>query len=386
MIIENYTKILTNEIILIIECCKISPDFILIEKKISQIKNWDNFISLSYSHGVFPLVYKILKKYDEKIPLDKLSFMKQTYMDIVKQNMLMTSELIKISKLLEENDIKSIAFKGPVLSMLAYGDVISRQYVDLDILVEKNQLIQVVELLIENNYINILPLQIISNEICLNTIKDFTLQNKISKINIEIHWNLFESKYDLAFKRLDIPSISTILINQNSIQTIPNETLLVYLCFHGSKHAWERIEWISDIDKFIRNNELYFSKIDEFLKDNSFLLGLYLSYILFDTPLEEKYLNKISNEKIKNLSNKVFEIMLDKEYRENEAYRNKKILYFQIALYNNFSKKIKYYLKIFFNISEEDCQTFQLKNQYKFLYIFLRPFRLFRKYLKKQIL
>jgi hypothetical protein len=39
-------------------------------------------------------------------------------MDIVKQNMLMTSELMKVVKILEENNIESISFKGPVLSYL----------------------------------------------------------------------------------------------------------------------------------------------------------------------------------------------------------------------------------------------------------------------------
>ena len=35
--------------------------------------------------------------------------MKQHYMDIVKQNMLMTSELMKVVKILEENNIESIS-------------------------------------------------------------------------------------------------------------------------------------------------------------------------------------------------------------------------------------------------------------------------------------
>lgn len=376
---------MTNEITLIIECCKISQDFKLIEEKISQIKNWEDFITLTYSHGVFPLVYQVLKKYENNIPLDVFAFMKQTYMNVVKTNMLMTSELIKVSNLLEENGINAIAFKGPVLSVMAYGDVISRQYVDLDILVEKKELVKTVNLLLDNNYENTLPLEIISNEICLNTIKDFTVQNKTSKINIEIHWNLFESKYNLAFKKLDILKISNFLINKNELKTLSNETLLIYLCFHGSKHAWERIEWISDIDRLIRNNEIDFLELDNFLDDNSLLLGLYLSHVLFDTPLDGKYLNKISKEKIIDLSKKVFEIMVDKKYYKDEFYRNKKIFNFQISLYNHLSEKINYYLRTFFKISEEDCQTFYLGKRNKFLYLFLRPYRIIRKYLKKQI-
>lgn len=73
-------------------------------------------------------------------------------MDIVKQNMLMTSELMKVVKILEENNIESISFKGPVLSQLAYGDVVSRQYCDLDILVDENNIDKVCNLLKEKNY------------------------------------------------------------------------------------------------------------------------------------------------------------------------------------------------------------------------------------------
>ena len=67
-------------------------------------------------------------------------------MDIVKQNMLMTSELIKVLKILEENNIEAISFKGPVLSQLAYGDVVSRQYCDLDILINIKDFESVVNL------------------------------------------------------------------------------------------------------------------------------------------------------------------------------------------------------------------------------------------------
>lgn len=382
-IIKEFNGILTPEIKLIIECCKLSQNSDFIESNITLIKDWDDFLSLAYSHGIFPLIYKTLKNYTQ-IPVEIQNTMKYINMNIVKQNMLMTSELLKVTKFLEENGIEAISFKGPVLSQMAYGDVVSRQYCDLDILINKNDLLRTVNLFLENNYINILPLEIISNNICLNTIKDFTVENKTSKLNIEIHWNLFETKYDLAFRKLDILKSSNILINQNKIRTISNETLLIYLCLHGSKHAWERIEWISDIDRFIRNNELDFSEIDEFLNDNSLLLGLYLSYILFDTPLDKKYIEKIKDKKIKTLSKKVLEIMIDKRYQEDEFYRNKKIFYFQIFLYEKLFEKINFFISTFFKISAEDCQTFHLKEKYKFLYIFLRPFRIARKYLKKQ--
>lgn len=293
----------------------------------------------------------------------------------------MTKELLDIVKILEENDIEAIAFKGPTLSQLAYGDVVSRQYVDLDILIEQKELQKVINILLKNAYKNILPLEIISNKTCLKTIKDFTLQHINSKVNIEIHWSLFEKKYKTFFKKLDISKSDDVLINQNKIKTISKETLLIYLCLHGSKHMWERVEWIVDIDKFIRNNKLDFSKIDNFYDDTSLLLGLYLSYYLFNTPLEERYLKKISNIKIISLAKRVLETMMDEKYQIDEFYRNKKVFYFQISLYDNFFEKFSYYLNTIFKISEEDCQTFHINDKYNIIYIFLRPFRIIKKYL-----
>lgn len=354
-----------------------------IEDNILLIKNWDNFLSLVYSHGIFPLVYKTLKN-NTQISSKVQNSMKYLNMNIVKQNMLMTSELLNVSKLLEENGINAISFKGPVLSQMAYGDVVSRQYCDLDILVEKKDLKKTINLLLENDYINILPLEIISNEICLEVIKDFTIVNEKSKTNIEIHWNLFESKYDLTFKNLGDIEFINILINQNEIKTISKEILLVYLCFHGSKHAWERIEWISDIDRFIRNNQIDFSNIGIFLEYNSFKLGLYLSNLLFDTPLDKSILEKVSNENIKKLSTRVFEIYLDKKYFEDEKYYHKVLFKFQVSLVDSVFEKLIYHFEHLFAISNKDVQTFyKVKNKYYF--IFLRPFRLVSSVFKKNI-
>ena len=58
-------------------------------------------------------------------------------MDIVKYNMLLTSELIKIMKILEENDIKAIAFKGPPLAQPPSDDLTLRHSVHLALLVAK---------------------------------------------------------------------------------------------------------------------------------------------------------------------------------------------------------------------------------------------------------
>jgi len=76
--------------------------------------------------------------------------MKTENIEIAKTNMLMTSELIMLMKLFEENNIEAIAFKGPTLSQMAYGNLTLRQYADLDILIDEKDLQKSINLLSSN--------------------------------------------------------------------------------------------------------------------------------------------------------------------------------------------------------------------------------------------
>ena len=386
MIIENYTKILTNEIILIIECCKISPDFILIEEKISQIKNWDNFISLSYSHGVFPLVYKILKKYDEKIPLDKLSFMKQTYMDIVKQNMLMTSELIKISKLLEENDIKSIAFKGPVLSMLAYGDVISRQYVDLDVLVDENELLNAIEILKKNEYVleDDFKLELLKNN--RSIFHDVTLR-KNALVNIELHWRLFSDEYMTGIADLNMEkNINFFEYQNNKLKVFDNEIQILYLSTHGAKHNWERIEWLVDIVRFVENNVIDWKRLIDFIqitKTEKILFStFYLCKNILDLSLPKEIEEKIQKVNVIKFS-KRFEMFFytNFDYTLHHDIETKKISKIQFDILHGYKNKLLFILALI-KPTELDYQMVKLPKYMSFLYYLIRPINLFIRKIK----
>ena len=85
--------------------------------------------------------------------------------------------------------------------------------------------------------------------------------------------------------------------------------LLAYLCLHGSKHAWERIEWICDIDRLVRSQtDLDWDKTLKIAKEMdthiTLYLGLALSHALFHTPLPENIISSTQTERIKGLVEK----------------------------------------------------------------------------------
>jgi hypothetical protein len=369
---------LNHDIILIIECCKIEQDSKQIEEKISLIKDWDEFISTVYSHGVFPLVYLTLKKYEDKISSNVLNYMKSIYMDIVKYNMLLTSELINIMKLLEENNIKAIAFKGPTLSQLAYGDITLRQYVDLDILVEKEDLTKVNKINLDNNYL-CTNNKLIEKSKNLEYIKDITYINIKKNVNLEIHIKLFSfyllNNFDI-FKRNQNISIS----NYN-FKVFNINYLIVYLSIHGSRHIWERIEWIVDINRLLINqsdkidfDEIYSiaKKLDSEISVN---LAFYLCIHLFN--------NKDLLTKIKMTDNLIVENLTKKvliNYKSKSKISNYEIFLFHNRLFK--SKLFKFYHTFqIFQINHRDLDFISLSNKLHFFYYLVKPFRILKEYL-----
>jgi len=343
------------------------------------IEDWDKFIYLAYAHGVFPLVYDTLKEFQDQIPMHVFQKLKITNMNIVKQNMLMTSELIKVMKLLEENHINAISFKGPVLSQMAYGDITLRQYVDLDILIDEKDLKKSMSIFLENNYINSIPLKLLERELFLEVSKDFTIINKTNGINVELHWNMFDRTYDFSENKLSKKELNYVKLNTTEVQTFSNELYLVYLCMHGSKHMWERIEWIKDIDLLLRNQIVDLSKIStNFWNNYSFTLGLHLSQVLFDTPIDSIYERYTNSKKIESITKKILSSYQTHEHNESFKFYTK-LFFYHLTLLDT-KGKFEFINNKLFKVTIIDLETYpNIKSKY--LFLFLKPYRLISKYL-----
>lgn len=337
-------------------------------------------------HGVLPLVYHTLKNYQKNIPKDVFQNIKSINMDIVKQNMLMTAELIKITKLLEEHGIESIPFKGPTLSHIAYGDITLRQYVDLDILIDKKNIKNVYDILIDNDFQVKFDKKFLNNEIFIDTNSDIQFFNKKNNILIEVHWKLFRNQFS---KKVNLKEIiyntKNIFINNIKIEIFSNEVLLVYLCMHGSKHFWERIEWILDIDKLVRvSPDLNWNKIIELseLFESSIMvnLGLYLSHKYFGTKIPANFCTKKRIVYCQMLEKKVLDIMNNNIQTEFE--RNFTSFKFHYYLNDNVIHRLKFLYRTFLPLKDTDI-SFNLPKYLKIGYFILKPFRLLIKYIAK---
>lgn len=373
---------------LLIECCRREVDYEILESLSSKITEWDIFLDSAYVHGVFPLVHKALKAITT-VPKHVKLYLKTSNLEIARRNMTMTTELLKIMKLFEDNGIEVIAFKGPVLSQMIHGDITQRQYTDIDILLcNGKELFSSGELLIENGYSFEYSLKFLKNKALLKIFKDVTLSN--SRVSLELHWKLFEDKFiqNNHANKFDF-NADFCKVNGYPIRTLQLESLLFYLCMHGSKHFWERIEWIVDIDRLVRKNDgLDWSEMNTYAETMQstvmYYLGLGLARRLFNTPLPESVVQKIESiQKVSDLMEIIF-----KQFSENpiiQQYEEKiswEYLKMSSMIHDTPLLAIKTYLKNIFQIKVEDVYLINLPWALSSLYYVIRPFRLFSDYFR----
>jgi len=371
----------------LIACCQANPS----EEEIDFIKNslpaidCQQLVGIASRHGVLPLVYKTLKNLSQSGKADFqdfLSELKPINMSIAQRNMLMSSELIKIMRLLEENHIEALAFKGPALAQMAYGDITLRQYSDLDILVERAQVHRIAFLLKEEGYVNTLSLSSAQQEqVWYQHAKDMVFFHPQRRIILELHWLLLDDDYPV---QMDLDVVwreqKTIQINGYDIQTFSSETLLLYLCIHGSKHLWERIGWIKDIDLMIRTQKIDWEHLAVFIRgsgfERMFLLGLHLTNTLFDTPLPKTVKEQIHDQKwLRELSDY---IMDDWTLHRNMFHNSAAMLH----LFPILKMKLQYLHKVIMRPSKNEYRFVDLPKKFYWAYYLLRPYLLIRKYLR----
>ena len=306
-------------------------------------------------------------------------------MSIVQKNMLMTSELLKIMHLLEENNIQALAFKGPALAQMAYGDITLRQYGDLDILIKNKDRRRVIDIITESGYIPEIILNSNTKKTFFTHVNVIAFYHPVSNIRIEIHWKMLSKNYAISWKEANLWQTQTnICINNYQIPILSIEQLLLYLCVHSAKHLYERLEWISDIDSSVRTNpDINWETVSSEASKLGVSRILHLSLALCETLFDLKLPQIIKEESQKD---KVIQKLKNTIIKQNFGHTTpfKKSYHYFILMWRmrgKLSDKLSFAFLGIFTPTIDDLLFMQLPNQLSILYILLRPYRLIKKYL-----
>ncbi|MBO0602534.1 nucleotidyltransferase family protein [Sporosarcina sp. E16_3] len=351
--------------------------------------DWELFLKLARHHRIYPLIYSNLSKMDEKlIPSHVLHTLSQEYKENTFQMLNLSGEMERISQLFNENGIRSLFLKGPVIADAIFGDISLRTSKDLDILVPKLDVNKTEALLLSCGYEREetrSPFKMDkwrSHHVCY--------YHSQKRIQIEIHWRLYtppakEPSFDELWERKRLSTLTSY-----PVYFFGEEDLFLFLVGHGAKHGWFRLRWLADIDQIIRNG-----KFPLLIKHQRHLVGqaLLLASQLLKTQIPEVFVPFTVEKRSRKLAELATYYLVEMGYVSiNQSSKEPLInhdklhpllskpkfkrwftlFYYNYSVKTNIQKVI--YVLLHFYPQSADVQTLRLPKPLYFLYFPLRPF------------
>ncbi|MBO0996447.1 nucleotidyltransferase family protein [Bacillus sp. SD075] len=342
--------------------------------KKEEIRNidWDNFLKLAIHHRVFPIVYLKLIKLEELIPSNVIEALYQKFKRNTFQMLHLSSEMGQLGKLFNENQIRVLFLKGPVIASDIYGDISLRTSKDLDILVPITDLEKAEKIILNFGYVRM---------------GETTLQNEVKwkgyhvayfnpkkKILLEVHWRLQPlplnvPSFNELWERKRVSNITSIPVNM-----LGEEDLFLYLVSHGARHGWFRLRWLLDIDYMLRKG-FYLDQYNTLLKKYQIphIVGqaLILSLQLLKSPIKEEMKPlMLENHSKKLAQNTIFFIReMVPLHIITSTYNYKRYLF---SLNTSYLQKTIHIILLFYP-NTMDEKTLKLPKSIYFLYFPLRP-------------
>jgi hypothetical protein len=286
---------------LLVSCCCVDRSQLAVSAPESWgTHEWKAFLALVDQHRLLPQVCAAVQS--NRLPVTVQQKLRSRSMDHLRSSLWFTSEMLRVLAHLEDRGISSIPYKGPGLAQVLYGDATQRQFGDLDFLVRDSDVFRARAALKELGYECEQKFSSRQERAYLSSHYELTFSSPQTHNLIELQWRpvprFYAMDFDVAgfFERAQ-----TVEIGGVPVRTLSPEDLLLMLCVHAAKHAWNQLSLLADIAALLKRNEIAWDKCEAVMRQlrirRIVMVNLQLAHQLFQVELPTPmaaYLDEVS--------------------------------------------------------------------------------------------
>ena len=235
-----------------------------IRKLVRNGLDWDYVLQIAKEHGLAPLLYYHLHRHnlDHQIPQSITDHLHHIYYGNLARNILLYNELSQISECFEGREISLVVVKGLALAETVYGNVALRPMADVDLLVEKRNLPEVMKAFSKLGF-EILPQE---KEITLEYMNELHLvkhqenMKHLPSLIVNIHWDLTAPiRFRGATKtntRQMIERAQPTKIASRNVLVMASEDQILWVIYHATfQHPFIGLLQLCDVAELIKLEE-----------------------------------------------------------------------------------------------------------------------------------
>lgn len=342
--------------------------------------DWEYLYNLARRHAVLPLLYKGLEaNADGAAPQDFWRKLRDKFRENATRNVLLAGELVRIARLFESEGVPVLAYKGPALAVMGYGELSLRRFIDLDVIVRREDVKRAGELLLALGFSKPEGLSESHEKFLLRRQHNLAFTRDAGRLIVELHWELAPAPF--ASVPLDArvwERAVAVALSGGEVKSLSPEDLLLALCVHGTKHLWERLAWVCDVAALINSRTtLDWSYVIRQAQDSRvkrmFQLGLRLARGLAGANVPEEVVGSRIDREAAGLADEVAKRLFEgADYEPSSFIRS---VAFNLRARVRVREKMRY-LRFILTPTDGDLTALQLPGSLSFVYYLLRPFRL----------
>jgi len=348
--------------------------------------DWNFLNQLATRHRLSPLVYRrVDAAAATDVPRAVFIEMWRQYEQNARRNRTMLEEMRDAVDRLSTAGIRVVAYKGPLLALQLYDDVTLREFEDLDLLIDVNQVSAAKDLLLRNGYVAHDDLTPAAEDALRNSAVHYHLGfvQPDSGTKLELHW---KSDPEFQVERTNDPSwwasLDRIGLDGQEVLSFSASELLMVLCLHGAKHQGHRLGWIAEIAALIRKSAIDWPWMMRFAHERQcmrrVLAALKLSEQLLNAELPKEITDQISNDgEVERLCDDIASRMFSHSDDERQGLDRLRI---SLRLYDRLPQRARHAWQVAFSPTMYEYSARTLPRGLEFLYVPIRMIRLFGKY------
>jgi hypothetical protein len=335
---------------------------------------------------VMPLLYRSLARSGmEGVPKPVLHGLRDQFRNNARRNLFLTSVLFRCLDLFDAHGIPAVPYRGPALAASVYGDLDLRQFNDLDVLVREQDVLRARDLLVSRGYRPEFQLNKAQEAAYLRSLSEHkVVRDNGMLLIVELHWRLTEGYFtfpldpDQLWDRLEPLSLAG-----RQVRSFSPQDLLLILCAHGTKHLWERLEWICDVAQLLGTHQAIdwqwvIERARALGSERMLLLGLFLANDLLGAAVPTGVLQRAQADvSVASLAGQVYErLFSDRLPQLGDLERS----LFHLKARERLEDRLRYCVRLAVTTTPGDWAAVRLPSALFPLYYMLRPFRLVATY------
>jgi hypothetical protein len=274
------------------------------------------------------------------------------------------------------------------LGAYLYGNLALRQAGDLDLLIKRQDVGRARAILLDRGY---RPRHVLSHGG-----EEFMFQSRYSEefeqsdgSIVELHWAFTNGDVGLP---LDLEALGSGLqetqFGGGTLQMFGRDDLLLILCIHGSKHRWDRLEWLCGVAELLRvsSRDLdwkpLLDRASRLGTRRMLLLGVLLAHDLLGAPVDAEFKQIAqSDHAVSRLVNEVPRLFLT-DAVDGDGAGNLATDLFRFRLRERRRDRLRFiWYRLTTPSHPESWSAVSVGNHWFALHGFIRPFRVLSKLL-----